>query len=633
VSRRVHTRRWFVLLVPVVALAALGGEARGQEKSERKYPFPRSPLEIHDRLVKDGLDTADALPAADRKFLADLWAARVAKKSLAQADDAAVTAHLIASGVHDPMARAAYLKKFNALVAAAEKAVAGSKTDAEKADRLLRFLHTGAMAKGYAEKQTTLSGVCDTGQFNCVSSSSVYFLVGTRLGLKLQPVLIPGTSYSAGHAAVDLLDGTKRVEIEPTNPDGFDWPAKLKRPGVVAIGPQPDRMKAYDCDGFGLAASIASNLGVAAGKADPPRPAEAVRRGLVALALDPADRSAAENLVAAVSNWGLALDKEKKFEEAIKIYEFGRDSLGKHKTLDHNYKVAWEHRLGALFGGGRFADGLKLLPAAAAAFPDDRKLADPAEWVARAGSRKAEDEGWEKALALADAALEEFKGRPADDVRKWKDKARRWWSQDLLEKGNVDGSFKVIAAGLAESPASTELVAGLGTHTREALKYLDEKKGPTAAAEHFRDVVKAFPKEKKVRDTGFAHAALAVQKLTDDKKFAEALEAAVAYAPLAGDRAAELKARAFDDWGQALAKDGQWEDAIKKYAEGLAAAPKVKRLRDNAIATVDQWGFPLIKEKKWAAAIERYELALKLLGDQKELKERVEYCKKQRGDS
>jgi len=630
-SRSSPFRRVFVLLVPLVVVAGAAGEARGQRKADKKYPFANPPLEVHDRLGKAGVGKPAPFAAADRAFLTDFWAARSAKKAIPPADDAAVTAHLIASGVNDPKARTEYLKKFNDLVAAAEKAVASAKTDGEKADQLLHYLHKNVMAKGYEANQTTLSAVFDTGSYNCVSSACLYFLVGTRLGLKLQPVLIPGSAYEAGHAAFDLLIGTKRTEIEPTNPDGFDWPAKLKQPGVQVIGPQPDRKKAYDCDGFGLAGSIASNLGVAAAKADPPRPVEAVRWGLIAMVLDPTDATAAENLLAAVSNWGLALDKEKKFEDALMVYEFGRDALGKNEKLDHNYKVVWEHHLDAVFGAGKIADGLKLLPRAAAAFPADKTISDPAEWVARAANQKAKADGWDKGLSFADAALKELTGKSATIVHKWRGSARRHWSQDLLEKDDVEGSLKVLVDGLAETPGNKELLEGLGFHTQEALKLLDEKKGTAAAIEHFKKLVKAFPKVKDVGDMGYTRAAVAVDKLADDKKFAEALKAAEAYAPLAGDRALDLKGHVFDGWGRALVKDEKWEEAIQKYAEGLTAHAKSTLLRENAIATVDQWGFKAIEEKKWATAIERYKLGLKHLGDDKLLKERIEYCQEQKG--
>jgi tetratricopeptide (TPR) repeat protein len=620
-------RRFLVIVLPAIILVP-ASSAYGQSASEKKYPFANPPLKILDQLAGSGVAKPDPLSKADSGFLDDLWAARSANKSLPPADDAAVTAHLIASGVENSAARAAYLKKFNALVEAAKKAVGGTKTDGEKADQLLRFLHKEVMAKGYSSEQTRLSAVFDTGEYNCVSSACLYYLVGTRLGLKLQPVLTPGEDFVAGHAAVDLLTDGKRIEIEPTNPDGYNFPEKLKQPGVRAVGPQPDRSKAHDCDGFGLAGSIASNRGVAAGKSHPPRPVESVRAGLIALVLDPTNDSASKNLLAAVSNWGYALDKEKKLAEALKVFEFGRAALGKHQKLDDNHKVVWEHHLVALFSDGKFADGLKELPRAAAAFPHVEGFNNPAEWVERAAAARAKADGWAKGLEYADSAVKELTGKPADAIRAWKTGARRNWSQDLLKKGDVDGSLKIIAAGLGAAPDDKELLDGLAYHTQEAIRFLDAKKGTDKAIAHFQEIIKAYPKVQDVRDMALTHAHSAVGKLEKAKKFPEALKAAATYAPLAGDRAADLACSVYDAWARSFAKDGKWEEAIKKYAEGLAAYPKNELLTGNGVITVDQWGVKAINEKKPKVAIERYEFGIKHLGEHKQFSERIEYCQK-----
>jgi tetratricopeptide (TPR) repeat protein len=625
--KHASVRRLIVGVVALLGLVLAARTAHGQTPDVKKYPFAKPPLEIYDRLSLSGVGKAESLPEGDRKFLIELWSARTAKpaKEIPPADEAAVIAHLIASGVSDVKVRAAYLKRFNELVAEAQKVTAGAKSDSEKADLLLRFLHKGVMASGYEAEQTTLSTLFDTGKYNCVSSASLYFLVGTRVGLKLRSIIIPGTGFSAGHAAVDLVDGTKRIEVEPTNPDGFDWPAKLRQPGVIVIGSLPDRKEGYDSDGFGLACSAASNLGIAAAKADPSRPIEAIRWQVVALVLDPTDPSAATSLLAAVSNWGLKLDEVKKYEEALRVYEFGSAALGAHEILDGNYNAVWYHYLDWVFGEGRLGDGLKLLPRAAAAFPMDKTIADPATWVSRAARRKAESDGWAAGLAFADSALKDLTGDVAKSVRAWKDKARRQWSEELLDKGDLDGSLKVIAAGLTETPDSEELLAGLSLHTKESLDYLSSKKDPAAAITHFKEICQKFPKIKDVTDRGYNHAEQEVVKLTGEKKFAEALKAAAVYEPLAGDRAGEIKCNAFDLWATALATEGKWEAAIGKYIDGLAAFPHSKLLRENAIATVDQWAHEAIEKKDWAAAIGRYDAGLKHFSDDKFLKNKREY--------
>src|SRR5262245_32169934 len=175
-SRHTPLHRLFAVLV---AVFTLGPAARGQAPTG-KYPFANPPLDILDQLGKAGVGKPEPLAEGDRAFLAEFWAARTRKsaKEIPPADDAAVTAHLIASGVSDPKDRAAYVRRFTELVDRAQGAVLGATSDAQKADRLLRFLHKEVMAKGYEEKQTSLATVFDAGKYNCVSSACLYYLVG-----------------------------------------------------------------------------------------------------------------------------------------------------------------------------------------------------------------------------------------------------------------------------------------------------------------------------------------------------------------------------------------------------------------------------------------------------------------------
>jgi len=622
------------LLANMLVLAGLASHA--QSLKSKKYPFANPPLEVYDQLAKADLGAVEPFSADDRKLLAKFWAARnsTQPKVVPQADDEAVMAHLLVSGVSDPKARAVYLKKFTELVEAAKAATADAKSDSERADILLRFLHKGVMAKGYEAYHTSLSAVFDSGKYNCVSSSAIFFLVGTRLGLKLQPILISGGRYLAGHAAVDLLDGGKRIEIEPTNPDGYDWPAKLKKPGVIVIGLQPDRKEGYDSDGFGLAASAACNLGLAATKADPPRCIEAIRCDLMALVYAPTDYTAENNLLANVSNWGRSLEEKKQFEDALKVYAFGRAALGTHKDMDQNYNIVWSHYLDEVFGKGQVKEGVKLLARATVAFPKEKEFSHPAEWVSRAAHRLADKDkdkaGWPASLAFVDAAIKELTVKDVKVLLAWKDWARRQWSQGLLTKGDVAGSLQVIADGLADAPDSKELADGLAHHTQEALNYLDSKKTTAEAIAHFKVLRAKFPKSKDVRECGANHAHRVVNKVFEDKKYAEALKTADSYEALAGDQLGKIKCNVLDTWGSSLGDSGEWEKGLGKYLEGLVTYPKNAQLSNNVIVLIDNWAKPAMKKKDWDEAIRIYDVGLKHFPKDSHLKQNREYCAEQK---
>ncbi len=118
----------------LAALLALAGSAsHARSPNGKKYPFANPPREVYDHLAKADLGAAEPFPADARKLLAEFWAAHNSSppKVLPQADDAAVVAHLMASGVSDPKARAEYLKKFAELVEVAKVATAGAKSDSK----------------------------------------------------------------------------------------------------------------------------------------------------------------------------------------------------------------------------------------------------------------------------------------------------------------------------------------------------------------------------------------------------------------------------------------------------------------------------------------------------------------------
>ncbi len=417
------------------------------------------------------------------------------------------------------------------------------------------------------------------------------------------------------------MDGKERVQVEPTNPDGFDWATKKKQPGVLVLGVEPDRKEGYEADALGLAASTASNRGTSASKADPPRPAEAVRWYAVALCLHPGNRTASHNLVGALSNWGLRLSDAGKHEDAVRLYALAADVAPADKDLSHNCGVAWSRYIDAELDAGHDETVLKLVARAAAAVPAERDFRDPAEWFVRAARRARKAGGLEAGLAVADRGLKALPAAAGKDLRRWKASAYRLRSQELLDKGEVDGSLKVLAGAVAASPGDKELLAGVKYHTVKALEFLSERKGREAAVTHYRAVRAAFPKDREVAEAGVAYAEDVVDKLADRKKFAEAVEAAGACRPFAEDKADEVVARAYDLWGRHLAGGMEWEAAVAKYAEGLKACPKSDLLTTNAAYTVYQWAKPAVERGDWKEAARVCEVGLKYFPGNSRLEE------------
>ncbi len=72
------------------------------------------------------------------------------------------------------------------------------------------------MLRAYREDATTLDGILDTGLFNCVSSAVLYMLAVRDLGIEVEGVR------TSDHAFINVVIGGRSIDVETTNPYGFD---------------------------------------------------------------------------------------------------------------------------------------------------------------------------------------------------------------------------------------------------------------------------------------------------------------------------------------------------------------------------------------------------------------------------
>ena len=177
------------------------------------YAFKEAPAKALDVLARLKSSTALnlSISADELALLGDVKDGHFTKWSF---DEAA----LLASGVRDASQRKQYMKQLEALEREARKATSGASRPIEKGAKLLAFLHDtkGPMAKGYVARQTDLSTVLEQRTFNCVSSATLYALLGRRLGLDVRAIEVPE------HAFAILYDGTRHADVETTTASGFD---------------------------------------------------------------------------------------------------------------------------------------------------------------------------------------------------------------------------------------------------------------------------------------------------------------------------------------------------------------------------------------------------------------------------
>ncbi|MBI3408940.1 MAG: hypothetical protein HY040_11370 [Planctomycetes bacterium] len=630
---RVHP--WILGLVAVLASMAWGpqGVAWGQSKkgqNKPSYGLAQAPLEVYDRLSELKMGDVPALSTEERQLLAKAWELKTKNREGKFDEALLLDAMLFASGIEKADARAKYREHYDKLAAKAREAVKDAKNNRERGETLMTVLHKAAMNKGYESKQTSFATIFDTGKYNCVSSTALYYLVGSKLGLELKAISIPGSGFLPGHAALDMIEGGERIQVEPTNPNGFDWQTKLKRPGVVVFGFVPDRKDGHEVDGPGIAAMIYSNRGVAFAQVKPPQHLEAIRCYLGALALDPTDQTATNNLLAIFVNWGPDLSKEKKFEDAVRVLAFGQSIAPKSDGLRNNHQVVWSQYIEATLSEGRGAEALKIIERAAAALPSDREFRKPSVWITRHADKIQRDKGWEAALDAVETGLKLLPPDARKELLQERSSMYRSWSQSLLVKNDADGSLKVLARAYALDPKDREIIAGIGYHTQEALRRIGEKSGREAVIAHYKALREQFPDVSEVTARGAGYASWQIEKLANDKKFADAVAAIAICRPLfaKADQEAQAAAIAYGRWGRHLADKKDWQAALDKYTEGLKAYPKQDHLQNGALATVDNWAKPAMNAKNWDEAIRIYRVGLDYFPGDSHLLHNKDYCEK-----
>ncbi len=86
---------------------------------------------------------------------------------------------------------------------------------AAKPEAILTFLHKEVL-RAYSEDSNGLDGILDSGLFNCVSSAVLYAIAARSQGFEVEGVK------TSDHAFCSVRVGGRSVDVETTNPFGFD---------------------------------------------------------------------------------------------------------------------------------------------------------------------------------------------------------------------------------------------------------------------------------------------------------------------------------------------------------------------------------------------------------------------------
>jgi len=336
---------------------------------------------------------------------------------------------LVASGVVEPGRIAAYEAKLDALFAALRDETRQSSGETGRAEYILSYLHRNEL-KAYREDATTVDGILDSGLYNCVSSAVLYSLVAKSLGIEVLGVR------TSDHAFCSVRIDSQRIDVETTNPYGFD----------------PGNKKEFK-DSFGRATGYAY---VAPGGYGDRRDIDT--RELIGLIL---------------SNRASMLERSGRFAEATKLGADYAELCPGDET-----KAFLVDRINNLIASLQqrrdYAGAEEAALAAAAAFPDEPKLASlgrTASYNRAAAAAQAGD--FEVAFDRATSLLEaDAKSAPAGESSKADDLALSELARNALlgiaeqaaSKGDFEAARLAVAARAdrAGRDATEEAYAEIG---------------------------------------------------------------------------------------------------------------------------------------------------------------------------
>jgi len=108
-----------------------------------------------------------------------------------------------------------YLEQIRAAAAAIGRAAELPATDRAKGEFILEYMHKNIL-KSYSLYQSGIDTLLASGRYNCVSSAVLYMVLCKSAGLDVSGVI------TRDHAFALLNSGGESIDVETTNPYGFD---------------------------------------------------------------------------------------------------------------------------------------------------------------------------------------------------------------------------------------------------------------------------------------------------------------------------------------------------------------------------------------------------------------------------
>lgn len=566
------------LAVSEIALLGRSGPPRSA------YAFKESPVNVLDMLARlqDVADLHVTLTEDETRIVDQVREGRLSADLFAEAA-------LLAGGVQDADQRQAFLDQINRWVEEVRSELANTKDDAERGERLLRWMHAHVMTGGYQSLQTDLNEIAERRTFNCVSSAVLYVILAQKLGLDARGIDVPD------HAFAILYDETWHADVETTVEVGFNpirdeqaIQAVEKLTGFVYI-PDTDREQRREIREAGLAALIHYNHGVLF--AAEGRYPDALAAYFRALTLDHECYPAVHNALITLAQWCLALCEQAKFEDAIAIASLGRSLAPQDAGLAFAEFTSWVQFAEAeMIRGGQEA-GLAVLRRAAEHDPSGPWNQLQAWLFIRQGEDLLARHEWQAALTLADEAIPLVDAEAQSELRDWQVSAYMRWSRFELASGRFPEALQIIEQAIALYPDRKDLPNWLGLTLQNWARQAESDEERDFVQKSVDRLKNDFPQEATIQKAAKEMTASLVIELTNRGEYEEAVAMVQAQGPWTPSEtdAEDLLLSVYDSWAWSFIQDEQWSEAFQVYAKALKKHPDSDHLKANLAWVVQQW--------------------------------------------
>jgi Tfp pilus assembly protein PilF len=266
-----------------------------------------------------------------------------------------VEAALVASGATSDEELARWLRVRDARYAAVDLRQITRLPLTHRPAAVLSALHREILAGRFHPTATLLPQTLASGDFNCVTATVLYYDLCSRVGVPVEIVA------QSGHVNCRLV-GPPQQDVEATRRDWFERSlterASLSQGTPAGVSADASRRVITPVH---LLGRIYYNRALA--DLEQKDFSAAISRLQVSLQLDPSDRDAQENLLAALNNWALALCEQQEFASAVERIDMGLKRNPRYQTLLTNDLHVHQQWALHLCREGSFAEAVQVLEA------------------------------------------------------------------------------------------------------------------------------------------------------------------------------------------------------------------------------------------------------------------------------